>query len=374
MPARLSADHPHVATAADGNALISQRIAEGEPFIAGRLGTNEICVLRANLTAVPRGLPRCSGGGFHGTSGIYPETPRMIHSFARTYEASVRSLRKRDVVGAFRLRAKKELPLFRSLAPAARVVEAAALAPFLHASPWSAALENKTVAVVHPFGESIECQLRRRARLFRDQSVLPPSTTWKVVHMYQALGRCEPHGSWTETLEASKRRLDAAMPFDVAIIGAGSYGMPIAAHVRDRLRRSAVVMGGFTQTLFGIRGDRWEVKGIAAPRVRSSGAVVIPFDSHPAAPLAQVHRLTSEGGAAWMYPLRGDMPRGVVASTSRAQSTQGADYFAPSRAQSPARCPLDAQGGQPGGVAGDAGQDSAAAESQSGRAERDYSY
>ena len=75
-----------------------------------------------------------------------------------------------------------------------------------------------------------------------------------------------------------------------------------------------------------------------------------------------------------MYPLRGDMPRGVVASTSRAQSTQGADYFAPSRAQSPARCPLDAQGGQPGGVAGDAGQDSAAAESQSGRAERDYSY
>ena len=75
-----------------------------------------------------------------------------------------------------------------------------------------------------------------------------------------------------------------------------------------------------------------------------------------------------------MYPLRGDMPRGV-ASTSRAQSTQGADYFAPSRAQSPARCPLDAQGGQPGGVeAGDAAQDSAAAESQSGRAERDYSY
>ena len=58
MPARLSVDHPHVATAADGNALISQRIAEGEPFIAGRLGTNEICVLRANLTAVPRDLPR----------------------------------------------------------------------------------------------------------------------------------------------------------------------------------------------------------------------------------------------------------------------------------------------------------------------------
>jgi len=37
-------------------------------------------------------MPRCSGGGFHGTSGIYPETPAMMDEFLRIYSAAVRSL------------------------------------------------------------------------------------------------------------------------------------------------------------------------------------------------------------------------------------------------------------------------------------------
>jgi len=47
--------------------------------------------------------------------------------------------------------------------------------------------------------------------------------------------------------QASKRRIAEAGAFDVALIGAGSYGMPLAAYVRHSLGRSAVVMGGFAQ-------------------------------------------------------------------------------------------------------------------------------
>jgi hypothetical protein len=49
----------------------------------------------------------------------------------------------------------------------------------------------------------------------------------------------------------------AAKQFDVAIIGCGAYGFPLAAHVK-RLGKQAVHLGGATQILFGIRGNRWD--------------------------------------------------------------------------------------------------------------------
>jgi phytoene dehydrogenase-like protein len=48
-----------------------------------------------------------------------------------------------------------------------------------------------------------------------------------------------------------------ALDFDVAIIGAGAYGLPLAAHIK-RLGKKAIQLGGATQILFGIRGRRWD--------------------------------------------------------------------------------------------------------------------
>jgi hypothetical protein len=45
--------------------------------------------------------------------------------------------------------------------------------------------------------------------------------------------------------------------FDVAIIGCGAYGFPLAAHLK-RLGKKAIYMGGATQLLFGIKGKRWD--------------------------------------------------------------------------------------------------------------------
>jgi ketopantoate reductase len=45
--------------------------------------------------------------------------------------------------------------------------------------------------------------------------------------------------------------------FDIAIIGCGAYGLPLAAHVK-RMGKKVVHMGGATQLLFGIKGKRWE--------------------------------------------------------------------------------------------------------------------
>ena len=45
--------------------------------------------------------------------------------------------------------------------------------------------------------------------------------------------------------------------FDVALIGAGAYGLPLSAHVK-RSGKVAIHLGGALQILFGIKGRRWE--------------------------------------------------------------------------------------------------------------------
>ena len=49
----------------------------------------------------------------------------------------------------------------------------------------------------------------------------------------------------------------ASLEFDVAIIGAGAYGLPLGAYIK-KIGKQAVHMGGATQILFGIKGKRWE--------------------------------------------------------------------------------------------------------------------
>ena len=47
--------------------------------------------------------------------------------------------------------------------------------------------------------------------------------------------------------------------FDVAIIGCGAYGFPLAAEIK-RMGKIAIHLGGVTQIMFGIIGRRWETE------------------------------------------------------------------------------------------------------------------
>ena len=44
--------------------------------------------------------------------------------------------------------------------------------------------------------------------------------------------------------------------FDIAIIGCGAYGFPLAAKLKEA-GKQAFHLGGATQIMFGIKGKRW---------------------------------------------------------------------------------------------------------------------
>ena len=81
------------------------------------------------------------------------------------------------------------------------------------------------------------------------------------------------------------------VPFDVALIGCGAYGLPLGAAIKQ-MGKPAVHLGGALQLLFGIRGRRWE----AMPQYLSlmNDAWVRP-SSTETPPLAEM----VDGGCYW---------------------------------------------------------------------------
>ena len=161
-----------------------------------------------------------------------------------------------------------------------------------HYEPWSAALEGKTVLIIHPFEESIRSQYARRRQVWPDARMLPDFAELKVVKVpISAVGR-HPHRDFLETLQVLQQAVAAAQPFDVALMGCGGYGLPLAAYIRGNLSRSAIYVGGGTQLMFGIWGSRW----VGRPDVK---AIANEF---------------------WVHPSKSEVP-------SNAKKLEGAAYF-----------------------------------------------
>jgi hypothetical protein len=66
--------------------------------------------------------------------------------------------------------------------------------------------------------------------------------------------------------------------FDIALIGCGAYGMPLAAFIKKELNKQAIHMGGCLQLLFGIKGKRWETDSFKWDKILYNDAWVRPTD------------------------------------------------------------------------------------------------
>lgn len=138
----------------------------------------------------------------------------------------------------------------------AKVMRLVELRPWEHANPWSEVLEDKVVLVIHPFDSSIQSQYLRREKLFDDQRILPKFELKTLKAVQSIAGSEVPFFTWFDALDWMCEQI-SNIQFDIAIIGAGAYGLPLAAFVKQMGKKS-VHLGGVTQLFFGIKGKRWE--------------------------------------------------------------------------------------------------------------------
>ncbi|MBK8475410.1 MAG: hypothetical protein IPL39_03645 [Opitutaceae bacterium] len=240
--------------------LIGQLLRSGAPAALGKLGDVEVKALSwhfgvPRFYAVNRAVPSFGDQELFEQAGVFPKHAEVFHRFCERFAERLPDL---DVCGLWHN--PGEFTLTERFCPLARWTDLTALEPWFHpAAPWSAALAGKRVLVVHPFADSIRTQYPRRGDIWRSLPGLLPD--------FELLTLRSPYGfsanefsDWFAMLAWLENRVTALARdpgFDIALIGCGAAGIPLAVHVK-RLGAIGLHTGGPTQLFFGIRGGRWD--------------------------------------------------------------------------------------------------------------------
>jgi hypothetical protein len=181
-------------------------------------------------------------------SGFFPPTVEKIEQFCNLMLGDINQI---DILGSWLENEK----LIENELSHSKKVHLQLLEPFWAETPWTLALKNKKVLVVHPFAKEISTQYSKRKLLFTKEIL--PDFELKIVKAVQSIvGEKTEYEDWFEALEYMKSEIDK-QDYDICLIGAGAYGFHLAAHVK-RSGKKAVHLGGALQLLFGIKGKRWE--------------------------------------------------------------------------------------------------------------------
>lgn len=248
--------------------LIAESIRCGEPFMLSRCSAYEMKVMNIYRQRMSRPLARTVRSlldgiktGYnekvrfhaHNNAGIFPVTDEGLDAFSNITFTACSQI---DIFGVWGQTIQLEELLWRERCPSAKLIALHSIEPYRSSSPWSAALQGKKVLVIHPFDKSIVSQYPKRDLLFPGMNVLPEFDLKIIKAVQSNAGSKTTYASWSEALHAMKEQI-SAVDFDVALIGAGAYGLPLSAHVKQ-LGKQAIHIGGALQVLFGIKGRRWD--------------------------------------------------------------------------------------------------------------------
>ena len=178
-------------------------------------------------------------------AGFWDNSDEGVIKFGLLYHESIKSV---DILASWRI----EEVLFTSKA---RSIKLNSLDPFFSAKPWTLSLKQKRILVVHPFISSFNTQLKKGLNNIHARPYFDENLEIIFYRPCQGIGY-RGKESWFDMLDKMNKDI-ANMQFDVALIAAGAFGLPIAAEIK-KSGRVAIHMGGSLQILFGVKGRRWE--------------------------------------------------------------------------------------------------------------------
>lgn len=246
------------------NELIYQLLIQDKPVMVARFGSTEMLCL-TNYIGVKNPKFKNTGSFIKSQTPPWwwePATIRQISQWSGFFPARIdkveqfcefmlQDIRQIDILASW----LKQEQFFQEELQQTKKIVLEDMEPFFAPNPWTRALEGKKVLVVHPFADTIEHQYQKRELLFENN--LLPLFELKTIKAVQSIaGEKTPFADWFEALDYMKTQIDQT-DYDICIIAAGAYGLPLAAHVK-RSGKKAIHLAGVAQLLFGIKGKRWE--------------------------------------------------------------------------------------------------------------------
>ena len=238
-------------TEEDGNRLIYEMIRSNKPFAISRFGATELNCVRCYMEN--RKFDSVVKYRIKNHAGVFPDTEEVLNDFSKIY---LKASSEVDVLGVWGINFEKRT-INKYCKKDIKLIKPRAIEPYYFNNPWSKALEGKKVLVIHPFEDTIINQYEKRERLFSNSDILPKFGKLDTLKAVQSIaGDNDEFKDWIEAYEYMCNEI-SKKDFDVAIIGAGAYGLPLCSYIK-KLNKQAIHMGGATQIFFGIQGKRWD--------------------------------------------------------------------------------------------------------------------
>lgn len=121
---------------------------------------------------------------------------------------------------------------------------------------WMSALSNKRILILHPFVNTFKKQIEHLRTLYPDRPWFE-GCVFQFIRPPVTLAGNHDHRDWKEHYENCIQYLRTLEPFDLALVGAGGYGMLLSQFINQELGASVVYVGGALQLFFGVIGKRW---------------------------------------------------------------------------------------------------------------------
>lgn len=243
-------------TAGGASNFIGARLSEDKAFLAARFGGIEGKVAARIVIKRERELDDALRHQARTNAGVHPIGHNMMRTLA--FEQIMAGM-KADLLAIWNYDFQPQLASFVNPTHLCNLED---LNPIRNlqilpdALPWTKRLSGQRVLVIHPFKKSIENQISNLKNIKSVCRIWPKDISFEILPPPVTFAGQHGDKNWYE--ELSRTRVEISRKkFDVAIIAAGAYGMPLGAFVKD-LGLKAIHMGGAMQLMFGIIGSRWE--------------------------------------------------------------------------------------------------------------------
>jgi len=254
-----------------GDDIITKAIESGEPKLIGRLGGTEARVLGCYLDAF-------KGKSFwdpfstifslvtfskrvrqlRDLSGVYPANLEVVNKFISEQNQALSEI---DILGCWGstfmwvekyalCNAETQCVSHHLVAPSVNSF----LDSHTDSKPWSSSLSGKKILVISGFSKSFKSQHERIENVF--PNTLYPKFQASFINAPISLGGINDGRTWVDHLERMKNEMES-IDFEVALISAGAYALPLAYHAK-KLGKVGITCGGELQLFFGVIGKRWE--------------------------------------------------------------------------------------------------------------------
>lgn len=263
---RRSCKYDNVLSKQDMQKSIANIIRSGEPFMLARIGNTEISILKEYLAKKKGLLRRYSYFWldylYHCCGFFSNDVDEVVDEHVDAYsEMTLEALKNCDFQvcwGHESLAAGLNFILHQYESKYSKRIDwdyldscECCFDPVLGYN----ALRGKKVLVISPFVNTIKEQYARKELIFQGEKQFPDCDLILYRAPETQMGQTLGFHTWFECFQSVVDDI-SRIDFDIAIIGAGSYGMPLAYEIK-KMKKQAISISSYLANWFGIKMKRY---------------------------------------------------------------------------------------------------------------------